>query len=63
MENPHNFTDTEWLILCNRINAFGYRAAIPRIIGKGNYLVWRMYHPEVQEPSWMKPIKEETNFR
>jgi hypothetical protein len=58
MENPHNFTDTEWLILCNRINAFGYRAPITRIMGKLKYQIWKAYHPEIDAPSWMKPVEQ-----
>jgi len=56
MDNPHNFTDNEWLILCNRINSMGYRYSIIRELGKIKYMLWRMEHPEVKEPTWMRPI-------
>lgn len=57
MNNPHNFTDIEWLILCNRINAFGKLAPFLRELGKVQYVLWKAYHPEITEPTWMKPIK------
>jgi hypothetical protein len=59
MNNPHNFTDNEWLTLCNRINSFGYKSRSLRRLGKVRYVLWRINHPEVKEPFWMKPTVPE----